>query len=143
MVIDGLEYPITESNFEHISSRVSGKYAYYSISENFNDKRNIRIYNHSTKEHYFLEQVWPKIGDTNLLFVDFPRDDAPMDSWYSHATQHANIRTWARNELSGELVRYRIIGIDEHNYCRVDDGYNTPSGVYHRSCFYTILKKFK
>jgi len=141
-IIDGLEYPISEEDFEYISRRGS-KFAYVSNNpDNWHDKKNIRVYNHNTKKHFYLEKVWPKVGDNNLLFIDFPRTDAPVDSWSSDATQYAKVTAWGSGDRghSGDFVRFKIIEIDKDNYCRVDDGFNKPSGWYARSCFYKINK---
>lgn len=145
MLIDGLEYFISEKNFNHLPNSLGGgcKSPYFSIGKNWYDKTHIRVYNMYTKEHFFLEQAFPKIGDSNLLFVDFPRSDAPTDSWASDATQHANIRTWAnhmKNGLGGDFIRYKILNIDQHNYCKASDEYNEPSGAYALDAFYKIHK---
>lgn len=143
MIIDGLEYHTSEENFNHYSS-YGGRFAYFHIGDEWYDKNNIRVYNHTTKEHYFLEKVWPNLGDNNLLFIDFPRTDAPIDSWSSHATQYAKVRSWAHSHiLSGDFVRFTIESIDKDNYCKITDGHNYPHGWYARDCFYKIQKIFK
>lgn len=141
-IIDGIEYPISERDFDYLQRGGWSNYAYVNNSDNFNDKRNIRVYNHNTKEHYYLEGVWPEIGDGNLLFVTFPKTDAPRTSWSQHATQHASVRTWgAREGYTGEFVRYTIEEISKDNYCKVSDGYNHgASGWYARDSFYKINK---
>ncbi len=79
------------------------------------------------------------LNDSNLVFITFPRTDAPVNSW-THATQHATIRTWAKPDLAGEFVRFKILSIDKYNYCSIDDGYNKPAGAYALDCFYKINK---
>ena len=145
VVIDGLEYPISERNYEYLVNGGWPKFIYTNNNpENFHDKSHIRVYNHKTKEHYYLENVVVKPGDSNLLFVDFPRTDAPTDSWSSDASQHANIRCWNRNDLpKWDFVRYKILSINDNGMCWVDDGYNEPSGWYARDCFYKINKIMK
>jgi hypothetical protein len=144
VLIDDLLYPITKSNFKYNIKFGSPKYCYSLFdSSDFYNRKYLRVYNHSTKEHYYLERAWPDITDNNLLFVDFPRSDGPIDSWASHVTQHACIRTWAREGYVGEFVRYKIVEIGKDNYCKVEDGYNSPSGWYARDCFYKINKRFK
>jgi hypothetical protein len=142
-IIDGIKYPITPESFERLKNRGS-IFAYESNNpDNFYDKRNIRVYNHNTKYHYYLENVEVKIGDSNLLFIDFPRSDGPMGSWDSSVTQHAIVKSWgqSRGVHAGCFVRFRIDAIDKDGYCRVYDGYNeNHSGLYARNCFYEINK---
>lgn len=141
VTIDGLEYPISERSFDYLIRSANSQYAYASNSENFHNKKNIRVYNHTTKEHYYLENVVVEVGDEGLLFVDFPKTDGPRNSWSERATQVVKIRTWGREEHRGEFVRYEITEIDKDNYCRVDDGYNKhKSGWYARDCFYKVIK---
>lgn len=140
MILAGLEYHLSEEGFK----RKKG-YAYFNPNAdvNWHDKRTIRVFNHNTNEHYYLENVWPSIGDSNLLFIDFPRTDSPIGSWSSDSSQTCKPVVWAREELKGEFVRFKIHEIDKDNYCRVDDSYNKPFGWYARSCFYKITKKLK
>lgn len=147
MIIDGLDYLVPEDKFKWILNGFGSKYAYANpnAEKNWYDKTLIRVYNHIKKEHYWLERVWPEVGDSNLLFVDFPRSDAPTYSWASDATQHALVRTWAHfkkpEEIANDFIRYKITHIDQWNYCNVDDGYNKPDNSgYARDCFYRITK---
>lgn len=147
MLIDGLEYHISEKDFEY-HTRYGSKYAYFNPNaiENWYNKNMIRVYNHYTKEHLFLERVWANIGDNNLLFIDFPRMDGPIDSWCKAVTQYAIIKSWsdrAENELGGDFVRFTIDSIDKDNFCKVSDGYNSNSGWYARGAFYKIIKTCK
>lgn len=142
--IDGLEYPISERSFEYMKHSGYSNFAYSNNNtENWNDKKHIRLYNHITKQHFYLERVWPKIGDNNLIFVDFPRTDAPPESWSQHATQYAKVRSWgqSRENYHGDFIRFKIIEINKNDYCKVDDGYNEQtSGWYTRDSFYKINK---
>lgn len=139
ILIGGLEYPITEKNWKYLQWQGTG-YPYANNSEDFNDKRHIRVWNKHTKEHYFLEKGWPEIGEGGLVFVIFPRTDGPTNSWASYVTQHVNIKTWG-GKRDGEFVRFEIKSIDKHNYCTVTDGYNkTNGGIYARDSFYTVNK---
>jgi hypothetical protein len=146
-IIDGLVYPITPKSFGYLVNSGYSRYAYTNNNpDSFTDKQNIRVYNHTTKEHFYLEAVWPELGDNNLLFVDFPRSDGPTSSWSNHVTQHAVIRTWgqSRGAQAGDFVRFTIESMDKDNYCRVNDGYNEHhSGSYSRGCFYKVVKIFK
>lgn len=139
--IDGLEYPIPEDKFKWIANGENSRYAYVNNNpDNYMDRKNIRVYNPVTKKHYYLENVEVKVGDNNLLFVDFPRTDAPVDSWSQHATQYAIIRNWNRDNYQGDFVRYEILEINKNGMCKVSDGYNEPSGWYARDSFYKINK---
>ncbi|MFA5586368.1 MAG: hypothetical protein WDA02_07485 [Saccharofermentanales bacterium] len=142
--IDGLEYPISERDFEYMKNSGYSNFAYVNNNpDKWHDKKHIRVYNHITKQHFYLEKVWPEVGDNNLIFVDFPRTDAPTDSWSQHATQYAKVRSWgqSRDEHHGDFIRFKIIQINDDNYCKVDDGYNEqPSGWYARDSFYKINK---
>lgn len=137
--IDGLEYPCRyPENYRF------DKCLYCSNSDKLYNKKNIRVYNPKLKQHCYLEWYWPNIGDTNLLFVTFPRTDGPVDSWSSSVTQHVNITTWTRENMIGEFVRFRIISINEDNYCRVSDNWNYKNdGIYARDAFYKINKIFE
>lgn len=140
-IISGeLEYPISEEKFKWIEKSGS-RYAYVNNNpDNFHDKKHIRVYNHNTKHTFFLENIEVKVGDNNLLFIDFPRTDAPIDSWSKDSTQYATIRTWNRDNYQGDFVRFTIVEIGKDGMCRVSDGHNEPHGWYARSCFYKINK---
>jgi len=144
VMIDGLEYPISDRSYDYLIRSGYSNFIYVNNNpDDWNDKINIRVYNHQTKEHFYLEKVWPEIGDNNLIFVDFPRTDAPTNSWSPDATQYAKIRSWgqSRGEHYGDFIRFKIVGIDKNNYCTVDDGYNHKhGGSYARNCFYKITK---
>jgi hypothetical protein len=142
MIIDDLEYPILEKNFKFIQN--SGKFAYKNNNENnWNDKNELRIYNHFTKEHFLLIRKWDLApGDNNLIFVDFPRTDGPTNSW---TTQHALVKCHndSKPGLLGDFMRFTILSIDRNGYCDVTDGYNTGMGAFARDCFYSINKILK
>lgn len=140
--IDGLKYPISQDKFKWIQNGENNRYAYINNNpDNYMDRKHIRVYNPNTKKHYFLERVDDiKVGDNNLLFVDFPRTDAPADSTWQHATQYAVIRTWNRDNYQGDFARYEIVSIRKDGYCVVSDGYNTPHGYFSGDAFYKINK---
>lgn len=150
MLINGIEYHLSEQSFQNLLNS-TGKYAYFhnhdeNVPDSWYNKNNLRVYNHHTNEHYYLERVWPNVGDNNLLFLDFSRNDGPTYSWYQHVTQHALVTTWAEHSDKGpasNFVRFTIDYIDKDNFCKVSDGYNKNSGWYARGCFYKILKIFK
>ncbi|TXG86406.1 MAG: hypothetical protein E6R13_00610 [Spirochaetes bacterium] len=150
MIINGIEYHLSEQSFEHLLNS-TGKYAYFhnhdeNVPGSWYNKNNLRVYNHHTNEHYYLERVWPNVGDNNLLFLDFSRNDGPTYSWCQYVTQHANVSAWMNNSDKGpskDFVRFTIDYIDKDNFCKVSDGYNKNIGWYARGCFYKILKVFK
>lgn len=145
MKIDGLEYLVTEEDFKYLQNRGSSFAYALQDNEDFYNRKFLRVYNHNTKEHYYVESVYPKVGDSNLLFIDFPRSNAPVDSWMSGTTRHANITSWNKSEkdLGNDFVRFTIEYIDKEGYCQLFDGRKKCGGWYSRSCFYKINKVFK
>jgi hypothetical protein len=132
-IIGGYEYPIAPKDWDFISRAYNGRYVFFSPDgENL---KYVRVYNPFTEEHFYIERVWPEVGESGLLFFDTSR---------LHKNQ-CFVKTWSdRKECSpNEFVRYEIQGINENNYCIAFDGSNKPSGVYRRDCFYKVVNIHK
>lgn len=139
--LGGLVYPANQTTLWKVNKGWGSAYHYFNPSDKFYDKQHLRVYNHKTNQVFYLERVYPTIGDNNLLFVDFPRTDGYVEN--QKCTQYAIIRTWSdgrSKEHSGDFVRFTIEHINEDRFCRINDGYNKPSGVYASNCFYKINK---
>lgn len=131
--LDGLDYDINQNTKHKVYVNGQG-YIYKSLDDN---KKHIRFYDHINNKTYYVERVWPNVGDNCLLFIDWSRYDGPTDSWSPDTTQYLKIPSSA---ISNMPFRFTITYIDCENFCKVNDGTNNHGGWHARNCFYKINK---
>ena len=128
--IDDIEYEYTDREFELIKTFATC-YAVHCLDEN---NHNIRVYNHHTKEHYYLERADLNNYKEGLLFVNVSHRHS-FGGVERFAV--AVVNTWAYfNPSLGEFIKYDVMSVNKSRYCMIKDNFNTPLRYHSHSADY-------